>query len=116
MNQSGIYYHKLKKVLKKLRKKSRRLSIDESKLKLENNQIFVWTAVDVDTDECLAIWASEGRTSFHAYVFLKEVLKYCENKPEVVVDRGFFFRLEERTKRFWNNFLSIALLLQFRAG
>ena len=41
MNQSGIYYHKLKKVLKKLRKKSRRLSIDESKLKLENNQIFV---------------------------------------------------------------------------
>ena len=26
---------------------------------------------------------------FHAYVFLKEVLKYCENKPEVVVDRGF---------------------------
>jgi len=62
---------------------------------------------------------------------LKEVLKYCENKPEVVVDRGFwykwalkrlglkykhetfgrrnavegfFFRLKERTKRFWNRF------------
>ena len=30
--------------------------------------------------------ASEGRTSFHAYVFLKEVLKY-ENKPEIIVDR-----------------------------
>ena len=59
---------------------------------------------------------SEGRTSFHAYVFLKEALKYCENKPEVVVDGGFFFKLKERTKRFWNNFLSIALLLQFRAG
>ena len=125
-----IYYHRLKKVLKKPRKKERRLiAIDETKLKLENNQIFVWTAIDVDTDECLAIWASEGRTSFHAYVFLKEVLKYCENRPEVVVDRGFwykwalqrlglkyehetfgrrnaverfFFRLKERTKRFWN--------------
>ena len=80
-----IYYHRLKKVLKRL------IAIDETKLKLENNQIFVWTAVDVDTDECLAIWASEGRTSFHAYVFLKEVLKYCENKPEIAVDRGFWY-------------------------
>jgi transposase-like protein len=57
-------------------------------------------------------------------------LKYCENNPEVVVDRGFwykwalqrlglkyrhetwlrnaverfFFRLKERTKRLWNRF------------
>ena len=127
-----IYYHRLKKVLKQPRKKKRRLiAIDETKLKLERKLIFVWTAVDVDTDECLAIWASEGRSSFHAYVFLREVLKYCENKPEVVVDRGFwylwalqrlrlkyrhetfgernaverfFFRLKERTKRFWNRF------------
>ena len=87
-----IYYHRLKKVLKKPRKKERRLSIDETKLKLEKKLIFVWTAVDVDTKECLAIWASEGRTSFHAYVFLKEVLKYCENRPEVVVDRGFWYK------------------------
>jgi len=43
--------------------------------------------VDVDSEECLQL-ASEGRSSFHAYVFLKEVLKYCENKPEIV-DRGF---------------------------
>ncbi len=33
------------------------------------------------------IWASEGRSSFHAYV-LREVLKH-ENKPEIIVDRGF---------------------------
>jgi len=78
----------------------------------------------------LSYLASEGRSSFHAYVF-KEVLKYCKNKPEVVVDRGFwykwalqrlglkyrhetfgernavevvFFRFKERTKRFWNKF------------
>ena len=69
-----IYYHRLKKVLKRPRKKERRLSIDETKLKLEKKLIFVWTAVDVDTDECLQL-ASEGRTSFHAHVFLNEVLK-----------------------------------------
>ncbi len=32
--------------------------------------------------------ASEGRGSFEAYVFLKEILKHCKNKPEIVVDRG----------------------------
>ena len=36
-----------------------------------------------------AIWASKGRSSFHAYVFLREVLKHCENKPEMAVDREF---------------------------
>ncbi len=61
---------------------------------------------------------------------LQEALKYCENKPEVVVDRGFWYlwalqrlglkyrhetfgernvegffsRFKERTKRFWNRF------------
>jgi len=59
-----IYYHRLKKVLKKPRKKERRLSIDETKLKLEKKLIFVWTAVDVDTKECLAIWASEVELAF----------------------------------------------------
>jgi len=79
----------------------------------------------------LAIWASKVRGSFEAYVFLREVLKYCENKPEVVVDtgfwylwalqrlglkyrhkmfgrrnavEGFFSRFKERTKMFWNRF------------
>jgi len=79
----------------------------------------------------LFIWATEGRPSFHAYVFLKDVPNSCENKPEVVVDRGFryrwalqrlglkyrletfgernavegfFSKFKERTKRFWNRF------------
>ncbi len=85
-----IYYHRIKRVLKSPEKKERRLiAVDETKLKLEYEQIFVWSAIDVDTKECLFIWATDGRSSFHAYVFLKEALKYCENKPEVVVDRGF---------------------------
>ena len=35
---------------------------------------------------------SEGREGFETYAFLKEVLKYCENNPEVVVDRGFWYK------------------------
>ena len=47
-----IYYHRLKKVLKKPRKRERRLvAIDETKIKLEK-LIFVWAAIDVGTKEC----------------------------------------------------------------
>jgi len=46
-------------------------------------------AIDVDTKECLAM-ASEGRSSFHAYVFLREVLSV--KTTEVVVDRGFWYK------------------------
>ena len=45
----------------------------------------------METGEILFIWATDGRSSFQAYVFLKEVLSYYENKPEVVVDRGFWY-------------------------
>jgi len=127
-----IYYHRLKRIIDQPTKKKRRLiAIDETKIKLEKKQIFVWAAIDVDSKECLFVWASERRSSFHAYVFLKEILKYCSNNPEIVVDRGFWYkwalqrlglkyrhetfgernavegffsRFKERVKRFWNRF------------
>ena len=127
-----ICYHRIKEVIRSPERKRRELiAIDETKIKLENKQIFVWSARDAETGECLFIWASESRGSFEAYVFLREVLKYCENKPEFVVDRGFWYlwafkrlgleyrhetfgdrntiesffsSLKERTKRFWNRF------------
>lgn len=79
----------------------------------------------------LFIWATDGKSSFHVYAFLKEVLKYCENKPEIVVDKGFWYKwvlnrlglntgtkpfgkrnaverffslLKSRTRRFFNRF------------
>ncbi len=52
-----IYYHRLKTALKPPKKKERRLiAIDETKIKLENNQIFVWAAIDVDTKECYLVF------------------------------------------------------------
>ena len=70
---------------------------------------------------------AEGRSRIEAYIFLRKMLKYCENKPEIVVDKApwyswaldrlglkyrhetfgkrnavenFFSKLKERTKRF----------------
>ena len=88
-HESVRIYYRIKRVLKPPEKKERRLiAVDETKLKLEDEQIFVWSAIDVDTKECLFIWATDGRSSFHAYVFLKEVLKYCENKSLLIEDLG----------------------------
>jgi len=126
------YYHRLKNVIQPPQKKKRRLiAVDETKLKIEELQVFVWIAVDVDTREVLSVRPSRGRSSLDAYSFLRGVLKYCENKPEFVVDKGpwypwafqrlglrfrqerfgersvvesVFSLLKRRTERFWNRF------------
>jgi len=56
-----IYYHRLKKVLKTKKEGKKANSIDETKIKLEKKLIFIWAAIDIDTKECLAIWASERK-------------------------------------------------------
>ena len=64
-----IYYHKLKVLLNEPVKKERWLiAVDETKIKVNGKYAYVWSAIDVDTKECLAIWVSDSRTSFHAYV------------------------------------------------
>ena len=126
------YYRRLKTAIQPPQKKKRRLiAIDETKLKIEELQVFVWVAVDVDTREVLTVQLSRGRSSLDAYLFLRRVLKYCENKPEFVVDKGpwcpwafqrlglkfkqerfgersvvesVFSVLKRRTGRFWNRF------------
>jgi len=126
------YYHSLRKVFKEPRKKRRRLiAVDETVLKVGKTRIYVWTAIDVDTMECLGIWVSTTRNFLDATTFIKSTLKFCKNKPTFVVDRGpwyplaflilrlkfkqetfgdrnavesFFSILKKRTKAFHNRF------------
>ena len=126
------YYHSLRKVFKEPRKKRRRLiAVDETVLKVGKTRIYVWTAIDVDTMECLGTWVSTTRNVFDAITFIESTLKYCKSKPTFVVDRGswyplaffflrlkfkhetfgkrnavesFFSILKKRTKAFYNRF------------
>jgi transposase-like protein len=52
----------------------------------------VWSAVDVDSKELLALEASYRRGSLNALSFLKKALKMCTNKPLVIVDKGQWYR------------------------
>ncbi|MCL7390890.1 MAG: DDE-type integrase/transposase/recombinase [Thaumarchaeota archaeon] len=83
------------------------IAIDETKLSVKGVHVYVWSAVDVDSKELLALEASYGRSSLNALAFLKKALRMCINKPLVLVDGGPWYRwaferlgLEYRYERF----------------
>jgi putative transposase len=78
-----------------------------TKLSVKGVHVYVWSAVDVDSRELLALEASYGRSCLNALAFLKKALRMCTNKPLVIVDRGPWYRwaferlgLEYRHERF----------------
>ncbi len=107
------------------------VAIDETKLKVNGSTFFVWSAIDVDTREILAVDATWTRNIATATWFLQDVMKSCTKKTVFITDKGawyksafkklglkhkhvsghdrsyierFFRTLKERTKRFYNNF------------
>ncbi len=126
------YYHKLKEILNEPERKTRNLiAIDETKLKFGNETIYVWSAIDVESKECLGIYVSKTRSSLDTILFVKSILKFCSNKPIILVDGGrwypwalkklglkfervqfglrncvesFFSLLKRKTKSFYNRF------------
>jgi transposase-like protein len=55
------------------------------------DRAYIWSAVDVDSGEMLAIYSSQGRNMLIALKFLRMVLGRCINKPLIVVDRGHWY-------------------------
>ena len=83
------------------------IAVDETKLRVKKSYVYIWSAVDVDSRELLALEASYGRSCLNALSFLKKALRMCTNKPLVLVDKGPWYRwaferlgLEYRHERF----------------
>jgi transposase-like protein len=49
---------------------------------------YVWSAVDVDSGEILAVYASWSRDMLITMKFIRNVLDRCINKPLIIVDRS----------------------------
>jgi len=64
------------------------VAVDETKVSVEDDEVYVWAAVDVDTFEVVHIEVSPGRSDLDALLFLKTVLNRCRGQPVIVVDRG----------------------------
>jgi transposase-like protein len=125
-----IWAHRSSSLFRPSKRARRLVAVDETVLKVNGQICYLWAAIDVDTNEILALYASRGRGLPNAIKFLKMVLRSCDGKPIVVVDRGPWYRwalerlgityfhetfgernkierwfreLKERTKRFYNN-------------
>jgi transposase-like protein len=125
-----IWVHRFSSLFRPSRRVRRLVAVDETVLKVNGQICYLWAAIDVDTNEILALYASRGRGIPNAIKFLKMVLRSCDGKPIVVVDRGPWYRwaserlgmtyfhetfgnrnkierwfreMKERTKRFYNN-------------
>jgi transposase-like protein len=113
-----IMVHRFSLLFKPSKRARRLVAVDETVLKINGLICYLWAAIDVDTNEILAVYASRGRGIPNAIKFLKMVLRSCDGKPIVVVDRGPWYRwsfgnrnkierwfreLKNRTKRFHNN-------------
>jgi transposase-like protein len=84
------------------------IALYETKLSVKGVYVYVWSAVDMDSGETLAIYASWSRNMLIAMMkFLRMVLGRCINKPLIIVDRGPWYMwalerlgLEYRYERF----------------
>ena len=125
------WVHALKGITSRVPKRERKVvAMDETKLKINGRQAYVWAAIDADTKELLAVYASYYRSNINTIVFLRKVLDTCVGRPVVLVDGGpwypwpldgmgirwlhitfgyrnvierFFRTMKERTRRFYNN-------------
>ena len=70
------------------RKQRRVVAVDETKVKWEDQQIYIWNAIDIEDHVVLAVYISVSRTSFDALYFLKLVLNSCEDRAVHSVDGG----------------------------
>jgi transposase-like protein len=64
------------------------IAVDETKVKWEGRQIYIWNAIDIEDHVVRAVYVSVSRASFDALYFLKKVLNYGENKPFILIDGG----------------------------
>jgi transposase-like protein len=87
-----IWAHRPSSLFRPSKRVRRLVAVDETVLKTNGRICYLWAAIDVDTGEILALYASRGRGLPNAIKFLKMVLRSCDGKPIVVVDRGPWYR------------------------
>jgi putative transposase len=64
------------------------IALDETVVKANKKRYFVYSAVDVERNELILMRVYTTRNYLTTRSFVKEVLKYCENKPKFVIDKA----------------------------
>ena len=64
------------------------IALDETVVKSNKKAYYVYSAVDVEKNELILMRVYTNRNYLVSRSFLKEVLKFCENKPRFIVDKA----------------------------
>jgi transposase-like protein len=75
-----IWVHRFSSLFKPSKRARRLVAVDETVLKVKGQICYLWAAIDVDTNEMLAVYAVK---------FLRKVLDSCEGKPVIRIERWF---------------------------
>ena len=70
------------------RKQRKLIALDETIVKANKKRYYVYSAVDVERDELILMRVYTTRNWLVTKSFIKEMLKYCKNKPKFVIDRA----------------------------
>ncbi len=105
--------------------------MDETKIKMNGRHYFIYSAIDVERNEIIAMKGFVTRSYMTTLLFMKEVVKACRNRDFVVITdnmpcykqvcerlglhriyekfgrrsivEGVFSSLEQQSRRFFNN-------------
>ncbi len=126
------WYKRTGPLFKPTKKRRRRVAVDEKVIHAPDGDLYLWAAVDIDTNEILAVAVTQGRSHLEAKSFLAKALRYCRGRtprffvdaagwyasalgslelkfavmhwgPRSAVERVFAW-VERRLKRFWSRF------------
>jgi len=73
-------------------KERRTVALDETVIKVNGRQFYLYAALDVERNEIVWMRVYSHRNSLTTLHFVKTVLKYCRNKPVFVVDKGPWYK------------------------
>ena len=82
------WYRRLSQAIGRVQPKHREaIAVDETKLKVNGKQVYIWVAMDVETREILEVRVTLSR-SRQACLFLSKVRKKCLNRAKLITDKG----------------------------
>ena len=68
------------------------IAVDETVVKANKKKYYVYAAIDVERNELILMRVYTTRNLLTSKYFVKEVLKFCENKPKFVIDKAPWLR------------------------
>jgi len=70
----------------------KRIAIDEKEIDINGKKVYLWTVVDVDNEEVIAVMVTRWRCSLDTLRLLGRVVRKCAGKlPRVLIDGGDWY-------------------------